>query len=200
MSTKTNKKSKNAAVLGMFIALIVVLQALSFVIPPISGASLSFVLIPIVLAAVMYGTKYSTITGLSFGIIVTLISILGLDSIGYAYFVYSPIIAILLILTKGIVAGLGAGIVSSLLKKKNLYLATISTAAITPILNTAIFILGTLLFFIPALEDYFQKENIDLTIKAFLVGIILVNFVVEFIINIVLAPAILRVTKAILKK
>ena len=198
MSTK--QKSNNIAVLGIFIALTVVLQALSFVIPPVSGASLSFVLIPIVLAAVMYGSKQSTIIGAAFGIIVTIISVAGLDPIGYTYFLYSPVIAIALILIKGIVAGFGAGITASAFKKKNMYLATFLAAAITPILNTGIFIAGTLLFFIPALESYFKVNKLDLTVTAFIIGIILVNFAVELVINIVLAPTILRVTKAFSKK
>ena len=115
----STKKSKSTAILGIFIALMLVLQALGLVIPPVFGATLSFVLIPIALAAVMYGTKYSTILGLVFGIIVSAFSVFGLDGVGAAYFNYIPVIAIVLILVKGILAGFGAGLVATVLKKKN---------------------------------------------------------------------------------
>ena len=198
----STKKSKDTAILGIFIALILVLQALSFVIPPVFGASLSFVLIPIALVAVMYGTKYSTILGFVFGLIVAVISIMGLDGIGHTYFQFAPVGAIVLILAKGTIAGFGSGITATMLKSKNLTIATFASAAITPILNTGIFLLGTYLFFFPALEG-FLKETEGLqnyTVNSFVVGIILFNFAVEFVLNIVLAPAVLRVTKAFSKK
>ncbi len=198
----STRKSKDAAILGIFIALILVLQALSFVIPPVFGASLSFVLIPIALAAVMYGTKYSTLLGFVFGIIVTIISVLGLDAIGHTYFQFAPIGAIALIIAKGTIAGFGSGITATILKKKNLTIASFASAAITPIFNTGIFLLGTYLFFFPALESFLNKtEGLQsYTVNTFVVGIILFNFIVEFILNIILAPVVLRVTKAFLKK
>lgn len=195
-------KSKDTAILGIFIALIIVLQSLSLVIPPVFGATLSFVLIPIALAAIMYGIKYSTILGFVFGIIVSVFSVFGLDGLGAAYFNYIPVLAIVLILVKGILAGFGAGLVATVLKKKNLTIATFATAAITPIINTGIFIAGTYLFFIPALEGLIKNTETlqGHTVNSFVVGIILFNFVFEFVLNIVLAPAILRVTKAFTKK
>ena len=195
----STKKSKDTAVLGIFIALILVLQSLSLVIPPVFGASLSFVLIPIALAAVMYGTKYSTILGLVFGIIVAVFSMTGLEAVGATFFNHAPVVAIALILVKGIVAGFGSGVVATMLIKKNLTVATFAAAAITPIINTGIFLAGTYLFFIPALENFLKStEGLQhYTVNGFIVGIILFNFVFEFILNIVLAPAILRVTKAL---
>ena len=49
-------KSINAALLGMFTAITVVLQLMSYLVK-IGTFNLSLVLVPIVLAAVMYGPK-----------------------------------------------------------------------------------------------------------------------------------------------
>ena len=116
MSVK--QKSSNAAILGMFIAVTLVLQSLGYVLPPISGVSLSFVLIPIVLSAVMYGPGKSTIVGTAFGIIVTIASIIGIDGLGAFFFSEKPVVTALMCTFKGVFAGLAAGLIASLLKKK----------------------------------------------------------------------------------
>ena len=79
MSTKVSNKSKSTAILGMFIAITVVLQILSYVIPPIGGFSLSLVLIPIVLSAVLYGPAYASTVGFAFGVVAAIASVFGMD-------------------------------------------------------------------------------------------------------------------------
>ena len=98
----STKKSKDTAILGMFVAITVVLQILSYVIPPIGGFSLSLVLIPIVLAAVLYGPKYAAIVGFSFGIVAAVASVFGLDAGGHILFQSSPVLTILVCLLKEI--------------------------------------------------------------------------------------------------
>ena len=80
MSNRKNKAGQTA-ILGLFAAIIVVLQLLSYTIK-IGTFNLSLVLIPIVLAAVLYGPKYSAILGGVFGLVVTLASAFGLDAGG----------------------------------------------------------------------------------------------------------------------
>lgn len=192
------QKSSNTAILGMLIAITLVLQGLGYVLPPISGVSLSFVLIPIVLSAVMYGTAKSTCVGTAFGIIVTLASIIGIDGLGAYFFSEKPVITVAMCTLKGVFAGIAAGLIANVFKKKNLYIATLLAAIITPIINTGTFLLGCYTLLFPQLEA-FSQSNLSISANAFVTGIILVNFAFELVINIVLAPAILRVVKAIKK-
>ena len=62
----TRKQTRNTAVLGMFAAVIVVLQLLSYAIK-IGAFNLSLVLIPIVLGAYLYGAKTGAVLGGIFG-------------------------------------------------------------------------------------------------------------------------------------
>lgn len=193
-----SKKSSNAAILGVLIAVTLVLQGLGYIIPPISGVSLSFVLIPIVLTAVMYGTAKSTIVGTAFGVIVTTASIIGIDPLGAYFFNQKPITTILMCTLKGVFAGLAAGLVVSAFKNKNLYLATLLAAIVTPVVNTGIFLFGCYAFLLPQFES-FSQDNLGMSANAFVTAVILINFAFELIINIVFAPAVLRVCKAFKK-
>lgn len=186
----STKKSKDVAVLGMFVAITVVLQILSYVIPPIGGFSLSLVLIPIVLSAVIYGPKYASIVGFSFGIIAAVASIFGLDAGGHILFQSSPILTILVCLIKGAAAGFFSSLVSKLFK--NQYLSVIFAAITAPIINTGIFIAFTTIFMQKGLATLAGGSNL---IYSLITGVILINFVIEMVIDIVLSPVVLRVTK-----
>ncbi len=185
----------SVAVLGLFTAIVVVLQLLSYAIK-IGNFNLSLVLIPIVLAAVLYGPKQSTFLGLVFGVIVTVASIAGLDAGGFILFQANPILTTLICLIKGGAAGLLAGLVASLLKKKSIYLAILAAAIITPLINTGLFITGMVLFFRDILANWAGGSDI---VTYILVGLVGINFVIELSLNLLLSPAVLRVTTALKK-
>ncbi len=186
----TTKKSKDAAILGMLIAVTVVLQILSYVIPPIGGFSLSLVLIPIVLAAVLYGAKYAAIVGFAFGVVAAVASIFGLDAGGHILFQSSPLLTILVCLIKGTAAGFFSALVSKLFK--NQYLSVIFAAITAPIINTGIFIAFTTLFMKEGLATLAGGSNL---VYSLITGVILINFVIEMAIDIFLSPVVLRVVK-----
>lgn len=186
----TTKKSKDAAILGMLIAVTVVLQILSYVIPPIGGFSLSLVLIPIVLAAVLYGPKYAAIVGFAFGVVAAVASIFGLDAGGHILFQSSPLLTILVCLIKGTAAGFFSAVVSKLFK--NQYLSVIFAAITAPITNTGIFIAFTTLFMKEGLATLAGGSNL---VYSLITGVILINFVIEMAIDIFLSPVVLRVVK-----
>ena len=192
----STKKSKDTAILGMFVAITVVLQILSYVIPPIGGFSLSLVLIPIVLAAVLYGPKYGAIVGGVFGAIVTIASAMGMDAGGNVLFQSAPLLTTLVCLGKGAFAGFFAGLIAKPLKAKNIYLAVLSAAIIAPVTNTGLFVLSMFAFFRDTLTVW--ADGADVVYYA-IVGLIGVNFIIELVINLVLSPVVLRVTKAFSK-
>ena len=76
------QKAKDIAVLGMFAAVTVVFQLLSYAVK-IGTFNLSLVLIPIVLGAYLYGVRVGAILGGVFGLVVTICCFAGLDTGGY---------------------------------------------------------------------------------------------------------------------
>ena len=192
---KTNQKSKNVAVLGMFTAIVIVLQLMSYAIK-IGSFNLSLVLIPIVLSAVLYGPKYSAFLGVVFGVVVTIASMAGLDSGGFILFSANPLLTTLICLGKGFFAGLFAGLIAKPLKTKNTYLSVLMTAIITPLTNTTLFVASMFIFFKDILTQWAGGSNI---VTYAIVGLVGVNFIIELTLNLVLSPMVLRVSNILQK-
>lgn len=194
--SNTKAKSMNAALLGLFTAIIIVLQLMSYLIK-IGTFNLSLVLIPIVLAAVMYGPKYASILGGVFGVIVVIASVAGLDGGGNVLFQSSPVLTTLVCLLKGVAAGFAAGIIANALKGKNLYLAVILSAVTAPVVNTGIFTVSMLLFFKDTLTAWANGADL---VYYVIFGLIGINFIIELVINAVLSPVVLSVSRAFKKE
>ena len=95
-------------------------------------------------------------------------------------------------MVKGILAGLAAGYAYKLLEKVNRYLAVIVSAIVCPVVNTGIFLLGCMIFFLDTVKLGAAAEGISVGgyLIIFFVGL---NFVFELLANIILSPAILRI-------
>ena len=115
------KKSKKIAVVGLFAAIIVLLQILSYVLP-VGAFNLSLVLIPIIIGAVLYGMSTGVILGVVFGVVVTVACITGLDKGGLILWSANPFYCGAICLIKGAAAGFVAGAIGKLLKGKSLKL------------------------------------------------------------------------------
>ena len=193
-----NKKfdTKKMVGIGLLTALVVVLQFLSGMIPPIGGFSISLVLIPIVVGAAVYGPGAGAFLGGVFGVIVTINCVNGTDLGGAMVFQANPVLCILVVLGKGILAGLAAGIVYKLLAKKSGYLAMLCCAIVCPVVNTGVFITCMLAFFKDVLAAWAGGGDI---IAYILTGLVLANFVPELIINIVFGTAGQTVIKVVKK-
>ena len=190
-----NKQVKTMVGISLLIALVVVMQFLSGIIPPIGGFSISLVLIPIVIGAAVYGPKVGALLGGVFGLIVTINCINGTDLGGAMVFQANPALCVLVVMAKGILAGLAAGWVYKLLKKKNAYLAMLCAAIVCPVVNTGVFVLCMLTFFKDVLAVWAGGTDIMAYV---LTGLVLANFVPELIINIVFGTAgqgVLKVVK-----
>lgn len=195
-------KSQNKGIMKMvgiafMMALVIVMQSLSGIIPPIGGFSISLVLIPIVLGAAVYGPGAGALLGATFGMIVYINCVTGADPGGAMVFQASPVLCFLVVLGKGTLAGLAAGVVYKLLKNKNAYLAMMAAAIVCPIVNTGVFVASMFLFFIDVLAAWAGGGNI---VGYVLTGLILANFVPELIINIVFSPAGQRIYQVVQKK
>ena len=192
-----NENVKRMVGMALLMAMVVVLQLLSAVIPPVGGFSISLVLIPIVLGAAVYGVRAGALLGATFGVIVTITCVTGADAGGAMVFQANPVLCVLVVMSKGILAGMASGAVYRLLKKVNPYLAMLVAAIVCPVVNTGVFIACMLLFFIDVLAAWAGGGDI---IGYVLTGLVLANFVPELIINIVFSPAGQTVLKAVKRK
>lgn len=182
--------------IALLIALIVVLQAIGSVIPPIGGFSISLVLIPIVLGAAMYGPGSGAILGAAFGAIVYINCVTGADPGGAMVFQANPVLCFLVVMSKGILAGLASGAVYKLFKGKNPYIAIICAAIICPIVNTGVFVACMLLFFVDVLSSWAGGGDL---FGYILTGLVVANFIPELLINIALAPVSQRIIHVVKK-
>ena len=198
MKKTQRQKTLELVQLSVLVALVFVLQILSALIPPIGGTvSITLTLIPVVTGAILFGKKGGAILGFSFGLIVMINCITGLDVGGNILWNANPIMTAMLCLVKGTMAGfVPAAVYSAITKKKVVSGSTMLAALLAPVVNTTIFVIGMLLFFRETLAVWAGGESIVVYI---LVGLAGVNFLIEFAINILLTPAIIRITNVVKK-
>lgn len=152
------------------------------------GTAINLALIPVVIAAILYGPTGGLTVGLFLGA-VTLLP--GQGAEGFYVSWYMTILAIILCLAKTGLAGLIAGLLFKLISKRNYYVAIYVAAIVTPCVNTGIFlILYGVLIYIMSGESYLAT----LTLVA---SVVWIAFLVELVVNIVLAPAIAQLVRII---
>lgn len=177
-------KVRKLVYLALFTAIVFVLQVISlFMRGPVF--SLTFVLVPIVIAVSLCGFNAGPWLGLIFGIAVLV------TGDADAFLAYSPALTVLVVLIKGILAGTTAAGVYSLLKNRNRYLAVVLAAICAPIVNSGVFFVGCMLFFQDLVAGWAPtSQNVASYVVLGLIGI---NFVIEFVVNLVMVPTIYRI-------
>ena len=183
-----SQKIKRMVGIASLAAVVVVLQLIANYIPGPGGVSITLALIPLVIGAILYGPTGGAILGVIMGgIILTAPSTASFLNV-------RPFITVVLCLVKTGVAGLVSGLVFNLLKKHNLTLAVIIASILVPILNTGIFSIGCMLFYMETLTLWAGGSNAIAFLFLTMIGI---NFIIEFIINSVLSPTILYIVKIV---
>ena len=142
-----NQKIKRMTAVALLMALVVVMQFISGMIPPVGGFSISLVLIPVVLGSALYGPGVGALLGGTFGAIVFINCVNGADPGGAMVFQANPVLCFLVVMAKGVLAGFASGWMYKLLKDKNTYLAMLCAAIVCPIVNTGVFVICMLTFF-----------------------------------------------------
>ena len=194
MEEKSFFTAKNVTILGVLTAIIVVLQIFGSYFR-IGTISLSFVLVPIVIGGILTGVIGGTILGFIFGVITLVMGIVGADQFTFILFSDHPFLTILTCVIKGSAAGFMSGFVYKLLKDKNLTLSTFAASAVAPIVNTGLFIVGAFCM-ADTLNSNFVAENSNVVYFIF-IGCAGINFLIELAINLVLAPSICKIIKAV---
>lgn len=174
--------------IALLMAMVVVLQFVSSMIPPIGFVSISLVLIPIVLGAATYGVGAGALLGTTFAVVTIINCITGADVGGAMIFQANPILCIVVVLAKSVLAGVASGLVYRLLAKCNGYVAMLAAAVVCPVVNTGIFLTCVLIFFQDVIAVWATGAGAD--VVTYVLSILLLcNFLPELLINVVFSPA-----------
>ena len=198
MST-VKQKTLRLVQLALLSAIIILLQQI--VIPLPGGLSLSLVLVPIVVGAVLYGPGSGALLGGVFGAVVSVMAIQGqLGLLTNMMVAYNPIVTVLVCMLKGIGAGLIAGLIAKAFVKHR-FVGILLAAAAAPIVNTGIFLTGMLTVFRGVMMEFAGGLGMAGTSALYFAVVILVgvNFIVELAANLILSPAIASIVKAVKK-
>ena len=182
--------------MAILIALIIVMQSVGSTIK-VGPTSFSLVLIPIALGGMLVGKGGGALLGLIFGVMTLMAGVTGQDFFTQVLFQDHPLLTALICLGKGTAAGFGAGLVYELISKKNKIVAGFLAAASAPILNTGLFILGALLVS-DTLSANFVAEG-STVIYFLVIGCAGINFIVEFLVNLVVSPGLNMVVNVVTK-
>lgn len=183
-----NQKTKSMVGIGLFTAIVVVLQLLGGGIK-FGIFSISLVLVPIVVGAAVYSWKAGAWLGLAFSITVLL------SGDAAAFLAVDPLATVLVVLVKGTLCGLVAGLIYKLLRPWNRIVAVIGAAVVCPVVNTGIFLLGCQLFFLETINEWAAMYGYEDAGTYMVLGLAGINFLVELGANIVLAPVTTRLIR-----
>ena len=186
IANKSRKQTEKLALMALLTAITAVLAYFGGFIKIGGLASISLTLIPVVIGAALCGPY----AGAWLGGIAGAIFFTTADAI--FWFGLSIPGTVITVMVKGILSGLLAGIAYKLLANFNRYLAVFVSAIVCPVVNTGIFLLGSLIFFIDTVNAGATAENMSIGayLIIFFVGL---NFIFELLVNIILSPAILRI-------
>ena len=209
---KTRKeKTLHLVQLAMLLAIVVVLQLTGASIP-IGWIPLTFVLIPIVVGAFLLGPIDGAILGFAFG----LITVIQTPQNPYLmiFFEANPVLYVILAILKATLAGLCSGLIykglNKLFKDKHKILSTTLASISAPIIHTGVFVIGMLIFFFPQLEAMPTANlpegvsngfaNFGGPYQVLFAGFCGVNFIGEFLVSLLLSPAVVRIIDIVKKK
>ena len=213
-----NSKTKKIVGIGLFTAIVLVLQFLGGGIK-FGIFSVSLVLVPIVVGAAVYGWQAGAWLGFTFGVAVLL------SGDAAAFLAVNPVGTVVTVLVKGAAAGLFSGLaykfVHKLLNKgsikriqhlkkhyglgecceagvynyicwNNRYIAVLVAAVFCPIVNTGVFLLGCKLFFMETIAEWGAAAGFRNVASYMFLGLAGTNFLIELATNLFLSPVIVR--------
>ncbi len=183
---QTSKKTKTMVLGAVLTALVVILQFMGAFIK-FGPFSISLVLVPIVIGAATCGLGIGAWLGLVFGAVVLLSGDAG------AFLAVNVWGTVITVLAKGIASGVCAALVYRLLERFDRYVAVMAAAVICPVVNTGLFLLGCVVFFMDTIVSWAQAAGLGGGVAHYMiVALVGTNFLVELGVNLVLSPVIVR--------
>lgn len=192
MERKVNAKTKTIVGLGLLTAIVIVLQAMAIGIR-FGVFTITLTLVPIIVGAALYGWKAGAWLGFVFGAVV-------LFTDAGAFLAVNVPGTIITCLGKGTLAGLAAGAVYSLVSKKNGAVAAVAAGIVSPIVNTGVFLLGCVIFFMDTIKEWAAGAGFESAGTYMVTSFVGLNFVIELAINLVLSSVIVVIVRYGLKE
>lgn len=171
--------------LGLLTAIVVVLQAMAISIR-FGVFAITLTLVPIIVGAALYGWKAGAWLGFVFGVVVLMTD-------AGAFLAVNVPGTIITCILKGTLAGLCAGAVYQLISKKNRIAAVITAGVVSPVVNTGVFMLGCMLFFMDTIKEWAAGAGFENAGAYMVTAFVGLNFVIELAINLVLSSAIVAI-------
>ena len=199
MRKSTDKEIRRLTGIALLLALAVALGFVANYVQ-IGSFSMNLSLIPVVMSAILYGPVAGLLVGLAVGGITiaapaTLSMITALETAtGNSHDGLIVFETVLVCLVKMAMAGLIPGFIFKGLKKKHFNLAVILASVSAPIINTGIFSLFMLTLMYQDINLAFNTTGANMFYFVF-VGLIGVNFFIEFGINAALSPMMVYLTR-----
>ena len=185
---------KLQSLVGTAILAAIVALLTAYVAIPIGAFTITLSLVPIIIGAIIYGPRAGAVLGGVFGAIVSIMVVTGAAGIlSFTMFQARPFITLFLCMLKGIAAGFVSGVIYSALKKaKQSKIGVILSAIACPIVNTGLFVGGLFVFYYGIIADFAAQSNFAGAISFVFIGIVGINFIVEFVVNVALIPLVVR--------
>lgn len=190
---KTTQRTRQLVGMAALAAIIIILQVAVLI--PLGPFNITLTLVPLILGAILYGPVAGAVLGAVFGVVVAIQVVTGAAG-PYSFMMFEllPVITMALCVIKGAAAGWIAGLINKLLASINKNkLGIILATLICPIVNTGIFALGLFIFYGNLTSTWAVEEgfaSIFAFVMLFMIGL---NFLVEFAINVLLSPVVLRI-------
>ena len=187
---KTQKMSTQSLVLcAIMTALVILLQFMGAFIK-LGAFSISLVLVPIVIGAALCGVGAGGWLGFVFGVVVLL------SGDAAPFLAVSVPGTIITVLVKGTACGLLAGLTYKVLERFGTFIAVVAAACVCPIVNTGVFLVGCLIFFMDTVAMWAEGAGLGADVGRYMIiGLVGANFLFELLFNIVLSPVIVRLLK-----
>ena len=193
MQNTIRKNTKKLTYLAILSALVIILQILAIFLRTV-GFAPSLVLVPVVLGAALFGPSAGAWLGFVFGMAVLI------SGDAAAFLSINAFGTVATVLLKGTAAGYCSGITYKLFEKLNKTLAVFASAIVCPLVNTGIFLLGSLVFFLDTIKMWADGAGFGANWGAYMIiGLVGTNFLFELALNVLLAPTIVRLIDIVKK-
>ena len=224
MKANNEKMSTQTLVTGAILtALVVVLQFMGAFIR-FGPFSISLVLIPIVIGAAVCGVGISTWLGFAFGVVVllsgdaaafmvvnvagTIVTVLakGIFCGLLAGLTYKGVLKLLANCTARQISVMKVRYrlgeccqdgVAEYISRNHRYVAVLAAAIVCPVVNTGIFLLGCVLFFMDTVAQWASAAGLDGNVGHYMIFVLVgANFLFELAFDLVLSPIVVRIVRA----
>ncbi len=173
---------------GLMTAFVIVFQLLATYTAFFGPFSTAIALVPISIGAILCGPAVGAWLGFVFALVVLF------TGGAQLFWMFNIPGTIITVVAKGMCCGYVAGLVYKLLKRLNRHIASIASAAICPVVNTGVFLLGSAVFFLDKAASIAKAAGMpDKSGMSLFIAFAVANFIFELGMSTVLSPVIVRI-------